>query len=81
MNLIIAVGVEFIITMIPFITMLIKIGQWKGEIDLKIKHLEGDNKELHGYYSQILNELTKINKTLTTLGTKFEIYEKKMLGE
>lgn len=69
--------IEVIILVLPVATILLKLGSWKREVELKIKSLKFTDERQDSQYSTILSTMNDIQMSIVRMETKFEYMEKK----
>lgn len=69
--------IEVIILVLPVATILLRLGSWKREIELKIKSLKLSDERQDSQYSTILSTMNDIQMSIVRMETKFEYMEKK----
>lgn len=73
--------IELIIMLIPIITLALKLGSWKKEIELKVQNLEKSQDKSEVQFTAILTAVNNIQMSLTRLETKLQIMEKEIDDE
>lgn len=69
--------IEVIILVLPVATILLRLGSWKREIELKIKALKLSDERQDSQYGTILSTMNDIQMSIVRMETKFEYMEKK----
>lgn len=69
--------IEVIILVLPVATILLRLGSWKREVELKIKALKLTDERQDSQYSTILSTMNDIQMSIVRMETKFEYMEKK----
>lgn len=69
--------IEVIILVLPVATILLRLGSWKREVELKIKSLKLTDERQDSQYSTILSTMNDIQMSIVRMETKFEYMEKK----
>lgn len=69
--------IEVIILILPVATILLRLGSWKREVELKIKSLKLTDERQDSQYSTILSTMNDIQMSIVRMETKFEYMEKK----
>lgn len=69
--------IEVIVLALPVATVLLKLGSWKREVELKIKSLKLTDERQDSQYSTILSTMNDIQMSIVRMETKFEYMEKK----
>lgn len=69
--------IEVIILVLPVATVLLRLGSWKREVELKIKSLKLSDERQDSQYGTILSTMNDIQMSIVRMETKFEYMEKK----
>jgi hypothetical protein len=69
--------IEVIILVLPVATVLLRLGSWKREVELKIKALKLSDERQDSQYGTILSTMNDIQMSIVRMETKFEYMEKK----
>lgn len=69
--------IEVIILVLPVATILLRLGSWKREVELKIKALKLSDERQDSQYGTILSTMNDIQMSIVRMETKFEYMEKK----
>lgn len=69
--------IEVIILVLPVATILLRLGSWKREVELKIKSLKLSDERQDSQYGTILSTMNDIQMSIVRMETKFEYMEKK----
>jgi hypothetical protein len=62
---------------LPVATVLLRLGSWKREVELKIKALKLSDERQDSQYGTILSTMNDIQMSIVRMETKFEYMEKK----
>lgn len=69
--------IEVIILALPVATILLRLGSWKREVELKMKALKLTVERQDSQYSTILSTMNDIQMSIVRMETKFEYMEEK----
>lgn len=69
--------IELIIFALPLATILMRLGSWKKEVELKLRNLKFSDERQDSQYSTILSTMNDIQMSIVRMETKFEYMEKK----
>ena len=74
LSVVVALGIEAVIFLIPFITLWVNVGQWKGEVEQKIQNTQNQVasqnmilSEMNKNFIEFSNQLAVISAKVTLL--------------
>ena len=70
LTIIVALGIEAIIFLIPFVKLWTSVGQWKGEVEQKIMNTQNQVASLNGNLSEMNKNFVEISNQLAVISAK-----------
>lgn len=70
MTIVVALGVEAVIFLIPFIKLWASVGQWKGEVEQKIQNTQTQVSALNNNLSEMNKNFLEISNQLAVISAK-----------
>lgn len=70
LSIIIALGIEAVIFLIPFVKLWTNIGQWKGEVEQKLQHTQSQVSDLNSNLSEMNRNFLSISNQLAVISAK-----------
>ena len=69
-TVVIALGIEAVIFLIPFIKLWTSVGQWKGEVEQKIQNTQAQVTVLNNNLSEMNKNFVNISNQLAVISAK-----------
>lgn len=70
LNIVVALGIEAVIFLIPFIKLWASVGQWKGEVEQKIQNTQSQVFALNNNLSEMNKNFVEISNQLAVISAK-----------
>lgn len=70
LTVIVALGIEAVIFLIPFIKLWTSVGQWKGEVEQKIQNTQAQVTVLNNNLSEMNKNFVEISNQLAVISAK-----------
>lgn len=70
LTIVVALGIEAIIFLIPFVKLWTSVGQWKGEVEQKIMNTQNQVASLNGNLSEMNKNFVEISNQLAVISAK-----------
>lgn len=70
LTIIVALGIEAVIFLIPFIKLWTSVGQWKGEVEQKIQNTQNQVTALNNNLSEMNKNFVEISNQLAVISAK-----------
>lgn len=70
LTVIVALGIEAVIFLIPFIKLWTSVGQWKGEVEQKIQNTQTQVTALNNNLSEMNKNFVEISNQLAVISAK-----------
>lgn len=70
MTVVVALGIEAVIFLIPFIKLWTSVGQWKGEVEQKIQNTQSQVVALNNNLSEMNKNFVEISNQLAVISAK-----------
>lgn len=70
MTVVVALGIEAVIFLIPFIKLWTSVGQWKGEVEQKIQNTQAQVVALNNNLSEMNKNFVEISNQLAVISAK-----------
>lgn len=70
LSIIVALGIEAVIFLIPFIKLWTSVGQWKGEVEQKIQNTQAQVTVLNNNLSEMNKNFVEISNQLAVISAK-----------
>lgn len=70
LSIVVALGIEAVIFLIPFIKLWTSVGQWKGEVEQKIQNTQAQVTVLNNNLSEMNKNFVEISNQLAVISAK-----------
>lgn len=70
LSIVVALGIEAVIFLIPFIKLWTSVGQWKGEVEQKIQNTQSQVTVLNNNLSEMNKNFVEISNQLAVISAK-----------
>ena len=70
LSIVVALGIEAVIFIIPFIKLWTDVGQWKGEVEQKIQNTQNQVAVLNSNLSEMNKNFVEISNQLAVISAK-----------